>query len=166
MKEIRVISDSSPIIALIKKEELSLLKKLFNNVIIPKGVYEELTDSLEYQEEQRKIFKNEFELGWITLKELKTVKYLDLPLGKGESEAINTCFEFENVLLLMDEKKGRNIAKSLQIKVLGTLGILSLARKNNIKTIQESETNLEKLIQQGFYLSSDVILGFLKNLRS
>ncbi len=34
-----------------------------------------------------------------------------------------------------------------------------------LRTLQELETNLENLIDQGFYLSSDVILGFLKNIK-
>ena len=166
MNDLNIISDSSPIIALIKKGELSILKNLFKRIIIPEGVYEELTEKPEYQEEQRKQFQNEYKLGWITLKKIEKLQYPDLPLGKGETEAINACLEIENVLLLIDEKKGRNMAKSLNIKVLGTLGILSLARKNNIKTVQELEINLERLVQQGFYLSSDIILRFLKYLRS
>jgi len=107
-----------------------------------------------------------YNIGWIILKELKTLTYPNLPLGKGETEAINAYLSVNNVLLLIDEKKGRTLAKSLNIKVMGTLGILALARKKDMKTVQELETNLEKLIQQGFYLSSDVILRFLNNLRS
>lgn len=166
MSDLNIISDSSPVIALIKKGELSLLKNLFKKIVIPQGVYEELTDNPEYQEEQRKQFQDEYKLGWITIKQLETLKYPDLPLGKGETEAINACLEIENVLLLIDEKKGRTMAKSLNIRVIGTLGILALTKKKDLKTAQELETNLEKLIQQGFYLSSDIILRFLKNLRS
>lgn len=65
----------------------------------------------------------------------------------------------------MDEKKGRNIAKSFEIEVLGTLGILALAKKRNIKNENNLLENLSLLIKRGFYLSSDVILMFLKELK-
>lgn len=165
MKDLTVISDSSPIIALVKKRELSLLKVLFNEIIIPKAVYEELTDNPEYQEDQRRHLQEEINLGWIIVRELKTLKYPDLNLGKGEIEAINACFEIDDAILLVDERKGRNIAKSLNITVLGILGVLALAKKKAFRTVQEIEDNLEILINQGFYLSSDVILGFLKKIR-
>ena len=65
----------------------------------------------------------------------------------------------------MDEKKGRKIAKSFEIEVLGTLGILALAKKRNIKNEDNLLENLSLLIKRGFYLSSDVILMFLKELK-
>lgn len=37
-----VISNSTPLIAFIKKNELPLLKSLFNKLLIPKAVYDEI----------------------------------------------------------------------------------------------------------------------------
>ncbi len=71
----------------------------------------------------------------------------------------------ENPLLLIDEKKGRSLAKSFKIEVLGTLGILTLINKENLKTEQELLKNLALLINKGFYLSSEVILSFINNLK-
>ncbi len=65
---------------------------------------------------------------WIKVKKLKQYKISDLNLGKGEREAINLRFEFDNASLLIDEKKGRFIAKTFDIPVLGTLGILLLSK--------------------------------------
>lgn len=36
-----VVSDTTPLISLLKIERLDLLKKLFENVLIPQAVYEE-----------------------------------------------------------------------------------------------------------------------------
>ena len=38
-----VVSDTTPLISLLKIEHLDLLKKLFGNVLIPQSVYDELT---------------------------------------------------------------------------------------------------------------------------
>ena len=165
MKELTVISDSSPIIAIVKKRELTLLKDLFQEILIPKAVYEELMKNPEYEEDRRRHLQEEIDLGWIKVTELKKLKYPNLSLGQGETEAINACIDVDDIILLIDERKGRNIAKSLNITVMGTLGVLALAKKKAFRTIQEIETNLENLINQGFYLSSDVILSFLKNIR-
>lgn len=43
-----IISDTTPIISLIKADKLYLLEKMFGNVIIPKAVYDELTVNEKY----------------------------------------------------------------------------------------------------------------------
>jgi len=73
--------------------------------------------------------------------------------------------EYEKPLLLIDEKKGRNIAKSLNIKLLGTLGILNLIKKKNLKNTDELTKNINLLVKKGFYLSSEVILSFIDSLK-
>ena len=43
-----VISDTTPIISLIKIDKLFLLQKLFGKVIIPQAVYDELVSNPKY----------------------------------------------------------------------------------------------------------------------
>ena len=164
MKQYSIISNATPLIAFIKKNELSILKSLFKEIIIPKAVYDEILNTPRTLNEEGEILKKEIEKKWILVKEITKLKYPELNLGRGETEALNLCIESNNPLLLIDEKKARNIAKSLKIDVLGTLGILSLVNKRGLKNEQEILENLELLIKKGFYLSSEVILGFFKKL--
>jgi len=164
MKQYSVISNSTPLIAFIKKNELSILKNLFKEIIIPKAVYDEILNTPRTSNKEGEILKKELKKKWILIKEITTPKFPELNLGRSETEAINLCIELNNPLLLIDEKKARNIAKSLKIDVLGTLGILSLVNKRGLKNEQEILENLDLLIKKGFYLSSEVILGFLKKL--
>jgi len=99
MTDFSIISNSSPLIAHIKKNELSLLKKLFKEIIIPEAVFEELIAKAKKQEEQVKLLNEAIKEGLIIVKKLKNYKITDLNLGKGEKEAINLCFEIENPLL-------------------------------------------------------------------
>ena len=59
---------------------------------------------------------------------------------------------------------GRNIAKRFNIRTLGVLGILKLAKNKKIKEKQDILKNIETLISKGFYLSSEVVISFINNL--
>lgn len=165
MTDSNFISNSSPLIAFIKKRELNLLKILFKEVFIPEAVYEELVEDNK-NEDQVKLLKEAIKDGWIIVRKLKKFKIADLSFGKGEKEAINLCFEIENPLLLIDEKKGSSIAKAFKIQTLGTLGILLLSKKREIKNKGDLLNNLDILIKNNFYLSSEVITMFLKKIES
>ena len=52
-----VVSDTTPIISLLKINRLNLLEKSFGKVLIPNAVYEELTADIRFIEEA-KIIKN------------------------------------------------------------------------------------------------------------
>lgn len=165
MTDSSFISNSSPLIAFIKKKELNMLKILFKEIIIPKAVYDELVESNK-QQDHIKVLKETIKEGWIIVKKLKKPKIPDLNLGKGEKEAVNLCFEIENPFLLIDEKKGSLIAKAFKIQTLGTLGILLLSKKRGIKNKGDLLDNLDILIKNNFYLSSEVITMFLKKIES
>lgn len=165
MTEHTVVSNTTPLIAFLKKNELGLLKKLFTKILIPQGVYDEISkNSLKYTSEKAMLGK-EIENGWLKVRNVESFKLPNLNLGKGEVEAINLCFEIKTPLLLIDEKKGRNIAQSYKIEVIGTLGVLALANKRNLKNKQEINENLRLLIKNNFYFSSDIILHFLNKLK-
>ncbi len=164
MKEYSIVSNTTPLIAFLKKNELNLLKNIFNEILIPKAVYKEIIETSQDYDKEKEILENEISKNWIKIYDVKSLKFPDLNLGKGETEAINLCFEISTPLLLIDEKKGRNIAKSFKIDVLGTLGIFSLVHKRDLKNKQDIIENLNLLIKSGFYVSSEVILHFLKQL--
>lgn len=64
-----------------------------------------------------------------TIENIKSVNVLRSVTGldEGESEALIMYDEQKADLLLMDEHKGRNVAKQLKIRYIGTAGILMLA---------------------------------------
>ena len=46
-----IVSDTTPLISLMKVSKLDVLKSLFGKVIIPDAVYKELTDNERFSEE-------------------------------------------------------------------------------------------------------------------
>ena len=55
-----VVSDTTPLISLLKIERLDLLKKLFGNVLIPQAVYEELTVDERFSMEAEQLRQKDF----------------------------------------------------------------------------------------------------------
>jgi len=55
-----VVSDTTPIISLLKINQLSLLKEMFQTVLIPEAVYNELTSNDFYKTEVEQIKHCEF----------------------------------------------------------------------------------------------------------
>lgn len=138
-----IISDSSTIIALYDLGKLDLLQKLYKTVTVTPQVSTEVLISLPE---------------WFKTKYLKDdVKFAELreKLDIGEASAIALSLENKNSKLIIDETKGRNIAQSLNIPIIGTVGILILAYKKEM--IDDLEKNLFQLKENGFYISDKVI---------
>ena len=55
-----VVSDTTPLISLLKIGRLDLLKKLFGEIFIPQAVFNELTVDERFQMEANKIKKEKF----------------------------------------------------------------------------------------------------------
>ena len=123
-----IISDTTPTISLLKANQLELLQKLYKTVLVPQAVYRELTDNPVYIKEAE-IIKNVDFLSVVTIENMKSVEVLRSVTGldEGESEALIMYDEQKADLLLMDEHKGRNVAKQLKVRYIGTAGILMLA---------------------------------------
>ncbi|MCK5103831.1 MAG: DUF3368 domain-containing protein [Cyclobacteriaceae bacterium] len=138
-----IISDTSCLIALSNIDQLSILKDLFKEVIITEEVKDEFGDELPI---------------WIktqTAKDIGRKKDLEAILDKGEASSIALSLEIENSLLIIDESKGRKIANSLNLQIIGTIGVLILANKKGL--IKDLISVILKLVNKGFRLSDSLV---------
>ncbi len=145
-----VISDTTPIISLLKAGHLELLHQLYEQVFVPQAVWRELTENPSYVEEKRIIETTKF-LSAVPVKNAKSVDILRSVTGldAGESEALILYDEQNANLLLMDERKGRNVAKQLCIKHIGTAGILMLAYDKNLVSATEVKACIDTMLTSG-----------------
>lgn len=60
------------------------------------------------------------------------IQALALELDRGEAEAIALAIESGADLLLMDERRGRAVARRLGARVVGVLGVLVEAKQRNL----------------------------------
>ena len=144
-----VIADASPLIVLQNIGHLSLLQNLFDEILITPEI------------------KTEFGLDlpdWIKVAEVQDKtkqRLLNLTLDKGEAGAIALCLENTESLLIIDEKKGRRIAKELELKIVGTLGVILKAKKKGL--IDSTENILESLENANFHISANLKEKILEN---
>jgi predicted nucleic acid-binding protein len=134
-----VVSDTTPLISLLKIDRLDLLEKLFGQVLIPKTVFNELTDDVRFKEEAEQIKSSEYiKIKSVINHESVGILKKNTGLDQGESEAIILTDEVRADILLMDEAKGRVISMQRGIKIMGTIGILIAAYENDIITANEA----------------------------
>jgi predicted nucleic acid-binding protein len=157
-----VVSDASPIVAFTKKGELSLLKILFTAIHLPKVVYNELINEEGASELQIESVKIANKDKWIIVDDSCDSSQLDrYRIGGGEQDAIAACMNKpESYLLLIDDKKAKQIAKDHHIQTLGTLGIIGLAFTKRLRDKMQAIENVQRLLREGFHLSSDVVVSF------
>lgn len=144
----KVVSNSTPLIALSRINEFSLLKEYFGEVYIPKEVYEEVVTRGGNLFGAEEVALAE----WIKVENVKNriaVESLSIALDKGEAEAIVLARE-KDTLLIIDEGDGRRIAESLGLKITGTVGILLLASADGKLDFKKT---IDELIAVGFRLS-------------
>lgn len=143
-----VVSDSGPLISLMKAEQLDLLHKLYHEILIPKAVHYELTSNNKYADEADEISRRAF-IRVVSVQERKAVDVLQKISGLdlGESEAIIYAYagDHEADILLMEEEAGRRVAKSLGIRVRGSIGILLLGFDRKILTADDVDEAVAKM---------------------
>ena len=153
-----VVSDTSPLISLMKASKLDVLRNLYGEILIPEAVYEELTTNPHYDDEADQIKVCPF-IRKVSVKERKAVTILQKVSGldMGESEAIIYTEENKADILLMDEDAGRRVAKSLGIRVRGTVGILLLAYDKKLISAEDVKATMEKLRNENRRISNQLI---------
>ena len=154
--EFLVVSNSSVIIALARICRLDLLEKLFRKIIVPEAVWREI--AVEGKPGREKILR----AGFIHVKKAdnkRLVALLEEFVDSGEAEAIVLALERNADLLLVDDKDARNLAKKLELQVMGTLGVIALARYKGL--IPKAKPIIDRLVESSFWISQRILEEFL-----
>ena len=136
-----VVSNSSPLIALGQIGQLGLLHQLFHEILIPPAVAREAAASVAGQE-------------WIhvhSLAEPVLAEAMRPGLGEGEREALSLAAEISAKAVIVDDDAARRIGLRLGLPVIGTAGVLLLAKERGYT--RAVKPHLIALIEAGFYLS-------------
>ena len=126
-----VITNTTPILSLLKVNKLEILKDLYGKVIIPHAVYLEIEAG-----KQKTYYRDLSKIDWLVIKKIRdnnSRKYF-FDLDDGEAEVLILAEELDADLVILDEIIGRRYAKILGYTLTGTLGILLKAKEKGIVT--------------------------------
>lgn len=155
-----VVSNTTPLIGLAQIQRFDLLRQLFGEIYIPQAVYEEAVVRGREEGGAKREVSTATWIKTVRVKDRLAVEVLLDELDLGEAETIVLAGEMGADWVLMDERKGRRKLTQMGINKIGTLGILLKAKQVGLLTAIRPE--IEKLRQQGFSISQDVIDAVLQ----
>jgi predicted nucleic acid-binding protein len=137
-----VIADTSCFIALSRTGGLWILKELYGTVTTTSIVRDEFGSPLPE---------------WILISnpvDEVRLRMLSLQLDRGEASAIALALETPECSIILDERKGRNLALALGLVVTGTLGVIVKAKHSGL--LDSVEPWLARFQDAGFRYSPEV----------
>lgn len=152
-----VVSNTSPILNLAIVDQLDLLRQQFGEILIPNPVLDELKIGEERPGSQA--IREAIASGWIQTQKVSNeplAQLLKQTLDRGEAEAIALALKMKAEWILLDEREGRKVAKSLGLEVAGILGILLRAKQ--LGEIESLQAIIDDLINKaGFRIAPELL---------
>jgi predicted nucleic acid-binding protein len=150
-----VVSDTSPLNYLILINAIDVLPKVFGEVCVPPRVIEELRNS---KTPQPVTAWAQSPPAWLKIVAPKSLLAFAVRLDPGETAAITLAKELKATVILIDERKGRRVAKQEGLDAVGTITVLELAARKNILELGPA---LEALQRTTFRISAELIRAAL-----
>ena len=164
---ITVVSNAGPLMVFSKLNILHILKELYGKVEFPLSVFEE-TVSVGI----RRGFMDAQALNLFLIQnQWKPVTKVEIPLDlqtasldRGEKESIALALS-KSALLLMDEERGRAIARQMNLRVRGSLGVLIEAYGKKIISENQLRFYFEQISERkDIWISPNLCTTLLKRL--
>jgi len=151
---ILVVADTSPLNYLVQIEAIGILPRLFDQVVIPETVHQELLHPATPDIVRRWAMRLP---EWAVSRAAHTIVPLDL--DRGETEAIALARELNAFAVLLDDGSARAKARALGISVTGTIGLLERAAMADLLNLPEV---IKRLRLTNYYASSELLQAALE----
>ena len=150
------VSDTSPLRYFIVIGLADILPQILGPIVIPQGVESELSHPSAPSAVREWMAAKP---AWLSVKAASEPDaVLSAFLDRGEAEAIILAAESGCDFLLMDERRGRQIAEDRGLAVIGTLGVLLEASKRGL--VAHPMSVIDQLRTAGFRASRRLIGEF------
>ncbi len=153
MPRASLVSDTTILLYLGRVQQVHLLPTLFARVYIPEQVVLELDAGRLL----RSNTVNPRQLGWATIVEVTEEQMAALPpnrLGPGEQSVIAYALTGPELVAGLDDARARSVAEELGLRVIGTIGILLLAKRQ--KQIPALRPLLDAVRDCGFHIDAEL----------
>jgi predicted nucleic acid-binding protein len=159
---VTAVGDSSPLILFAGIGRFELLREVFGEIVVPPAVWDEVVVYGAGRPGMAEVQS----ASWVRLQvahDVELVRMLYAEVGAGEAQAIALAARLdEPATLLLDDWKGRRLARRLGLTVVGSAGALGLAKDRSL--ISAVAPLLEDLRSAGLYLSDGAAREFLTEM--
>jgi predicted nucleic acid-binding protein len=169
---VKAVSNAGPLMALGKLGLMSLLHALYDPVLIPAAVYEEVVTRGLAQGQpdayavQLAIARNEIAVIDVPPESLSEVIQA-WPLDLGEKHAIQLAVTEAADWVLLDDRLARECAQQLGLNVKGTLGLIVAAYHRQLLSLREVEVIFQSILDRDdIWLNDDLVKQVLERLRN
>jgi len=167
------VSNATHLIYLARLGKLHLLREMFTQVQIPPEVKTETVDrgkTKGYSDAY--VIEQALNDGWListplTKENSKKSEALAQMTGIdiGEAQAIILTKQKNEKVVLIDQSNAREVARHLGLNPRGTIYIILTATKRKIITKDDAEQMLATLIEENFYISSNIYRDTLETIK-
>jgi len=154
---VRAVTNAGPLIHLSWIESLDLLRVLFEEVVAPTAVQDEVLRPGPDVPGVAAIH-GAFSVGWLAVRPVAdraAVARLLTELDRGAAEAIVLMREAGAHVLLLDDRRARTHAQHEGLPISGTIGVLRLARDRGL--VPAVVPLLDELRRRGFRIGADLV---------
>ncbi len=158
----RIVADATPIVYLAKIGKLQLLKQLYDDVVVPPRIKEELFAG---NHPEVSVIEEAYSAGWLEERALnqaarsfQSKQLREAPgLHMGESQAMALA-QTGHLSLLIDEddKTGRRVAKVWGVDAKGTLRVILEAYEAKLIQYEEAKDLFRQLLAERFRVSAEI----------
>jgi len=162
---LKAVLNASPLIYLGKKRKTSLLRLVFEKILVPIEVKKEIMKLYESPEATQ--LRDAIQEGWVEVgrpseNKKRQISKLFGEIDEGEAAVIALALEGHGESVIIDDTEARVAAEYFKLKVHGTLYIILEAYRRNIFESKAEVINIvNNMLRKGFYLSSEVYARFL-----
>lgn len=143
------VSNTSPLIFLHKIGRLDLLNELYGHIVVPSGVLDEVVARNSEQAEalRARIQGSRFK---VRSAQREALAGIADNLGAGERECIALAVEMNADLVIIDEARGRAVARSWDLELTGCVGVMIQAYQRGL--VGSVGEELDKLVDVGLWI--------------
>ena len=155
------VANASPVILLAKAEAFGLLAQLPGQLVVPRGVFAEVTAA------------GPADPGAVALGDPTGYQLVEIAavhpnvagwdLGRGESEVLTWALDNPPAIAVLDDRQARAAARSLGVRTIGTIGVVVRARRAG--HIVSARAMIERLRAEGLRLGEAIFEEALRLAR-
>lgn len=153
MSNNRAVLNASPMITLCKSGQEDLLAQLFSEILLPSAVWKEIEADGPNDPAAQKLAL----LPWLNREDSIAVAPIvqAWDLGAGESAVLSCALARPDYIAVIDDAAARRCARSLNITVIGAIGLIVLAKRRGL--IPQIMPRLQALRDAGLWIAEELL---------